>query len=817
MNIKTLAFFGIIALSMALTGCMKSSTLTISRLQDLNQDWKFTLSDPSGAEDSEFDDSQWKEVDLPFDWSTEDYANQDSIHIGPFYKDLPGGADVGYLRDGTAWYRKSFHLPKLSGEQQVILHFDGVQSMMQLWVNGQSAGDHTFGYTPFYFNITPYLEDKGSFNTLAVRVVNPGENSRWFAGAGIYRPVKISIVNEIAVDVWGASILTSEIDEKSALVDVKVDIQNHSPEGSPVECVVKITGPEGSVIELPKTEATIDGKAKYTFNISGVIENPKLWDTEKPHLYSAEIELWRAGALLDSYPLHFGIRSLSFSAEKGFLLNGKMVLLKGGCMHHDNGILGAAVYPAAEERRVRIMKENGFNAIRTSHNPPSEAFLDACDKLGMLVIDESFDAWLKPKRKNDYSAHFESSWEEDLRAMLLRDRNHPSIMMWSFGNEIQERADSLGLDISRELINTIKSVDISRPVTEAICDFWDNPGKTWDYAQNAFELLDISGYNYQWKRYESDHEEYPMRVIYGSESVPKEAWDNWELVKKHSFVIGDFVWTGMDYIGESAIGHARLVDESYEVPWGYSEWPWYISWCGDIDIIGDKKPQSFYRDVLWGESQLEMLVHSPVPEGKKEYVSWWGWPDELKSWTWPGAEGQTLDVNVYSSHPMVILKKDGEVIGQKYIREQDKYTAQFSVEYSPGILEVIGVEDGVEKEHIRLTTATETSTFKLIPDSEEVEASRDGIAYIHVEAVDSKGNHAPIDTSLLDIEISGEGELLAAGSASPFVNGSFTDDQIQLFRGKGLIIVRSTGETGMINISISHDQLGTISCSIKAK
>ncbi|NJO68772.1 MAG: hypothetical protein HC830_05365 [Bacteroidetes bacterium] len=340
----------------------------------------------------------------------------------------------------------------------------------------------------------------------------------------------------------------------------------------------------------------------------------------------------------------FGIRSIHFDAANGFMLNGKKVLLKGGCMHHDNGFLGSATIDRAEERRVELMKAYGFNAIRTSHNPPSRQFLDACDRVGVLVIDEAFDMWERPKNPQDYHRFFKEWWQKDISSMVMRDRNHPSIIMWSIGNEINERADSSGLIITRKLADEVHRLDPTRPVTAAICSFWDHKNRPWSATAPAFALLDVGGYNYMWKAYEEDHLLYPDRIMAGTESLPLEAYENWKQVEKNSWVIGDFVWTAMDYMGETGIGNSRLDNDPDN---GFSRtWTWFNAYCGDIDLCGFKKPQLYYRDVIWGNSNIEMMVHAPVPEGRKEIVSMWGWPEEWQNWNWNGSEGKLMQVRV---------------------------------------------------------------------------------------------------------------------------------------------------------------------------
>ncbi len=492
--------------------------------------------------------------------------------------------------------------------------------------------------------------------------------------------------------------------------------------------------------------------------------------------------------------------------------------MKGACMHHDNGLLGAAAFQDAEYRRVKRMKENGYNAIRTSHNPPSASFLDACDELGMLVIDESFDHWLKPKRPNDYSNYFEEWHMRDVQAMVYRDRNHPSVVMWSFGNEIQERSDPDGIEIGKQLTKAIKEVDDSRPVTQAVCHFWDNPGKEWDYSEGAFSMLDIGGYNYQFLNYEPDHLKFPERIMYGSESVPQHAWENWEMVKRHKYVLGDFVWTGMDYIGESGIGHHYLVDKGAKEEWAsLMGWPWYVAWCGDIDLLGNKKPQSYYRDILWGASKLEMLVSTPLPEGKESRLSYWGWYDELKSWNWEGHEGKAITVKVYSSYPEVRLELNGLEVATSQIDSLDKFVAQFVLLYEPGELKAKGIKDGKEMESLILQTAGPAS--RLLADKEKagISAEKNSLAFINIGAMDQEGNLAVTNDSEIQLVVSGPATLQAAGNAAPMHQGSFTDDTFNLFRGKGLVIVRSTGEPGNITVEVSAKGLEAATVSLEAR
>jgi beta-galactosidase len=814
---KTSISFIIALLSWTLFSCERDTVHGHFRNADFNSDWQFHLGDIPDISGPEVEGLEWTPVHLPHDWGILDYADQDSLHSGPFFKKLPGGRDVGYLRDGTAWYRKDFVTPENSVGKQLIMSFDGVQTQMELWVNGHLMGEHVYGYTPFQVEITPALRGPGQHNWIAVKTVNPGENSRWYAGDGIYRPVTLSMLEPVSIGPWGVYLTTPEVSFEKATVQLEINVNNHSESFAEVSAEVLISSPDQDQITLFTDKANIGSNSGATLTASGTIDEPAFWDVDQPRLYRATVILREGRKEVDRYVTSFGIRSIEYSADYGFLLNGKEILLKGACMHHDNGLLGAAAFRDAEYRRVRRMKENGYNAIRTSHNPPSESFLNACDELGMVVIDEAFDQWMKPKRPNDYSNYFEQWHRKDVQSMVYRDRNHPSVVMWSIGNEVPERADPEGIEIGKMLIEAIREVDETRPVTQAVCAFWDQPGKDWDYSAGAFSILDIGGYNYQFQNYEPDHQKYPERIMYGSESVPQHAWENWEMVRRHSYVIGDFVWTGMDYIGESGIGHNDVVSRQAPQTGSFlMPWPWYISWCGDLDILGNKKPQSYYRDVVWGESNLEILAVTPVGEGKECRLSYWGWYDELKTWNWEGHEGDPILVKVYSTYPEVRLEVNGEEVGRVRIDSTDKYTALLEVPFYPGELKATGIRDGKDQESQTLETTGPSGKLQLLEEQARIPAGKNSLAYINIVASDSEGRVVPNDDSEVTIHVSGPAQLLAAGNGGPILQGSLTDHIIRLYRGRGMIILRSTGQAGTIRVEVRSPGLDSGATSLEA-
>jgi beta-galactosidase len=545
------------------------SEVVNQRDQSFDGGWRFFRRDAPGAELPEFDDSAWRLLDLPHDWSVEDLpplsesSGEGAIwggtlvpfRSGPFDRYLSEGKrDTGWFVGGTGWYRKRFTARGLGADRHIEIVFDGVYMNCDLWLNGEHLGNHPYGYTSFAFDLTPYLHRLGE-NVLAVRVRNEGRNSRWYSGSGIYRHVWLSVTGDVRVPLWGVHVTTPEVGKDSANVKVNVRIENRGNAVRNVTVRVRLLDLENSMAGNHEATQAVGADSSVQQDHSFAIKAPRLWSTATPQLYRAEVELVVGGSTVDRTTTSFGIRKIEVDAERGLRINGDAVKLRGGCVHHDNGLLGAAAIDRAEERRVELLKSYGFNAIRCSHNPPSPAFLDACDRVGMVVIDEAFDHWTIQKNPQDYHLYFNDWWQRDIDAMVLRDRNHPSVVFWSIGNEIPERADAAGVAIAKQIVDEIKRLDPTRPITAAIPFFFESGGRRpWIESDPAFQYLDVGGYNYLWSEYEKDHARVPHRVIMGTESFPLQAFENWQMVEKHPYVIGDFVWTGMDYLGESGIG-----------------------------------------------------------------------------------------------------------------------------------------------------------------------------------------------------------------------------------------------------------------------
>jgi beta-galactosidase len=474
-----------------------------NRTKLFNQGWSFKKdSTLIESEIYTINDSGWKKIDLPHDWSIEDLPNQttDSI-IGPFSKNSIGKVATGWTVGGTGWYIKKFNSEKEWDSKYISILFDGVYMIADVYINGTLLGSHPHGYAPFHYNLSPYLKPSGKENVLAVRVQNESKNSRWYAGSGIYRDVWLTVTNPIHVDTWGVYITTPQVSAKEATIEVNTTIRNEQLSQDKIKYITRIISRKGKIVSQKTGDIVLSGDTIQTLSLKMNVSMPELWAPETPTLYTAVTEIEQGSKVIDKVETIFGIRTIRVSAESGLMLNGHKILLKGGCIHHDNGALGAKAFARAEERKVQLLKENGFNAIRSSHNPPSKYLLEACDKYGMLVIDEAFDVWGKSKNPDDYHLYFEESWNKDLTSILLRDRNHPSIIFWSIGNEIPDRVRSSGLETRVKLRQRVTELDSTRFITEAICRTPQWERKT----PAAFKELDVAGYNYVWNNYKPDH------------------------------------------------------------------------------------------------------------------------------------------------------------------------------------------------------------------------------------------------------------------------------------------------------------------------
>jgi len=785
----------------------------IQRNHLFDSNWKFYLGDVKGGEQPSFNDKTWRNIDLPHDWSIEKLSGQEAGKvIGPFSKESIGSTATGYTVGGVAWYRKTFIINLKDKSQSTIISFDGVYMNCDVWINGKFLGNHPYGYTAFDYDISSYLNPSGKPNVIAVKVKNEGQNSRWYSGSGIYRHVWLIQKQAVSIAQNGVCVNTERIADKNAVVNISSEVENKTGKNTVSKLLINILDPDGKTVQKIETTKPISSKNE-TFNQSITISQPKLWSVETPNLYTAVIQVIADGIVSDEVHTSFGVRTIHFDAKTGFLLNGKKVLLKGGCMHNDNGFLGSATIDRAEERRVQLMKAYGFNAIRTSHNPPSKQFLDACDRNGVLVIDEAFDMWERPKNPQDYHLYFKEWWKKDLKSMIYRDRNHPSVILWSIGNEINERADSSGFTIRKQLVKEVHALDNTRPVTEAICAFWDHAGQKWSTTAPAYSDLDVGGYNYLNNQYEADHAEFPERIMVGTESYAAEAYAFWKQVEKDPWVIGDFVWTAMDYLGETGCGSSTYGPRAV-MRVGLKPWPWFNAFCGDIDLCGFKKPQLLYRDVVWNNSKLEMLVHEPIPEGMKETYSYWGWPNEYQSWNWAGSEGKLMDVRVFSKCQTIRIELNGKIIAEKPVIDSTNLITTFKVPYEQGVLKAIALNNGIEVASKELRTVGAPARVKLTADRSTINADRNDLSYVKVEVTDAQGNAIPNANIPVKFTVSGVGEIAGSGNACPTDMESFNNSVCKTYFGQALVILRPLKDIKTGTITLKAEANGLITGEI---
>ena len=724
-------------------------------------------------------------VNLPHDWD---------IYTAPNPESGATGTGGGWYAAGKGEYRKKFATPK--GEI-VKLHFEGVYQKAEVFVNGQKAGQHGYGYTPFTIDVTPYLFKGKRQNEVVVKVNNSEQpNCRWYSGSGIYRHVWLETMPALHISENGVFVTTPKIEANKATVNVEVTVQNEG--NSEQQSIVEVEGQQKTVL----LKAGESKKVDFSYTIS----NPHLWSPDDPYLYTANVKLSTLSSQLST---KYGIRSFSFDAEKGFMLNGKPMVLNGACVHHDDGVLGAMAFDAAEIRKVRQMKEAGFNLIRTSHNPTTRAFLDACDSIGMLVIGEAFDGWRTAKKPYDYSTLIDSCYREDIRAMVERDRNHPSIICWSIGNEVIERKDIRVVHTAKMLKQAILDYDQTRPVTEALCA-WDSD---WEIYDPHFDVLDIGGYNYMIFKHASDHQRNPKRVMWQTESYPRDAFKNWAFVHDYPYIIGDIVWTGLDYLGESGIGRNYYDGETPGEHWRDGGVPdWHGAYCGDVDITGWRKPISHYRQMLWNSTNnLYIAVREPDGyHGNIHQTAWSVWPT-WESWNWPGWEGKTIEVEVYTKAPEVILYLNDKEVGRQKVDRSTEFKAVFNVPYEEGTL---CAKAGGRS--VTLSTAGEPARIRLTADRSVITADGQDLSFVTLEVVDREGRVCPDAAIPCEAIVEGQGKMMAFATADLKDREPKTSPSVTTWKGRALLVVRSSLSKGKAQVTIKSS-LPTATMTIKTK
>jgi len=765
------------------------------KVELFNSNWKFYLGNDSTARNETYNDSQWRQLTLPHDWSIE----------GAFSEKNPTGQGGGGLPTGIGWYRKSFMVPASAQGKNVFIDFDGVYCNSEVWINGHSLGKRPNGYISFQYDLSPYLHYGAANNVIAVKVDNSAQpNSRWYSGSGIYRNVWLSTVAKSYIPQWG-NFVTAKVNTANAIVSMQTQIVVRQ---QGLHLKASVYTQSGQLINSITT-AIEDADTAANINQNIIVGQPQLWSVDRPYLYKVVLQVLAGKQVIDRYQTTLGIRSFNFDVNKGFSLNGVSMKIKGVCMHHDLGALGAAINVRAMERQLEILKDMGCNAIRTSHNPPAPEFLDLCDKMGFIVMDEAFDMWRKKKNKQDYYQYFPEWHKRDLEDIVKRDRNHPSVMMWSVGNEIREQFDSTGITITRELVNIVKNLDNTRPVTSALSE--SDPKKNFIYQSGA---LDILGFNYHPETYADFPKNYPGQKFLASETVsgyatrgyydtPTDstrhwptgskakltqgnpefavtAYDNvaaywgatheeyWKIIKKHDFLSGEFVWSGFDFIGEP-------------VPY---PWPARSSYYGIIDLAGFPKDVYYMYQSEWtSKPVLHLLPH----------------------WNWES--GKTVDVwAYYNNADEVELYLNGRSLGLRKKQGDDLHVV-WKVPYEAGTLKAVSRLNGKIVLMQEVKTAGAPARIELVADRKLIKSDGKDLSFITVRVLDAAGNVVPNADNLVNFTIKGKGTLAGVDNGSQSSMESFKEPQRKAFHGLCLAIIQAAQSPGLVTVTAKAEGL----------
>ena len=726
-----------------------------------------------------------------------------SKRSGPFDSEAADGQSTGFTIGGIGWYQTTLEAPNEWKGKRVQLYFDGIYMRAQFYCNGKQIDEHPYGYTAYRVDLSKHLK-VGEKNTIAVRVDTTPPNSRWYTGSGIYRQVTLNVFNPTHLDPWNIAVTTPEATAEAATVQIHANPTWTSAADREIQFrITDAAGKQVARMNLANTTNEISTSIRFA--------NPNLWTPETPNLYTLTTVLTEDGVVQDEIKTTFGVRTVEVVPGKGLMLNGKMVNMYGGCNHHDNGPLGACAFPDAEERKVRILKEAGYNAIRTSHNPPSQALLDACDRLGMLVMDEALDSWKQNKGSN-YGDYFDKWYMYDISAMVCRDRNHPSVVMWSIGNEIPEQSRPEGAEIGQDLIDAVKMWDNSRPITQAAFPM----GEGWAALDPLFNKLDVCGYNYMADVFPGIHAKHPDRLMIQTESQSEHSFSSITQMKDQPYVIGDFIWTAFDYLGEVGVGRIIHPGESDTF---FGDFPWTTTGSGEIDIDGVMKPQAYYRKMLFSEKPVVYAFSEPLgPDIPPYKISGWGWRDDHESWTWPGREGKTTRVRVYSNQPQVRLTLNGRDLGVQPTTRATKFTGTYDIPYQPGELVAHALDaSGKEVAKWTLQAAGEPYALRLTPESTSLKSGGQGLLYVNVEVVDKNGVRCPNATNMIKFTLKGPATLAAVGNGDAKCLESFQLPQRSAYLGRALAILRSQLQAGEIELVATSNGLKSATLKSNAK
>ncbi len=760
--------------------------------------WKFIKGDPAGAQGPAYDDSGWRDVQIPHDWSIE----------GPY--DANWASATAYLPAGTGWYRKTFELDKTLHGKFISIEFDGVYNNAEVWINGHFLGQRPFGYIGFQYDLTPYvLFGQEQKNVLAVRVDHSQfADSRWYTGSGIYRYVRLCITDPVRIAHWGTFVSVPKADPQKAEIQIETTVENRGGQRQTITLLSEIIAPDGKLAASVVSSRTIEAGKTSIFEQTAAVSNPALWDVDNPNLYTLKAALSIDGKPADTLETPFGVRWFRFDPNEGFFLNGRNLKLKGVCLHHDAGPVGAAVPEKMWVRRLKALKEIGCNAIRCSHNPPAPEFLDLCDRMGFLVMDEAFDEFTPTKNKwvkgrnvgvpsrDGYGQVFEKWSIRDIQDMVRRDRNHPSIIMWSIGNEIDYPNDPFSHPVlgdnyrpnnppardlvrwGKPLVDAVKQLDTARPVTAAIAS------APMSNAAGFADILDVVGYNYQEQYYQSHHAEYPQRILYGSENST--SLTAWQAVEDNDFIAGQFLWIGIDYLGESP------------------GWP-VRSWTGGLfDLCGFKKPLGWFRQSLWSAEPMVYLVCSPARRqtgqfdrrGGRMFQSHWNWP-----------EGQTVRVACYTNCDQVELYLNDTSLGVKNFADAVRRTLEWEVPYEKGQLKAVARRDGKAVCQYVLQTADKPQKIQLIADAAELKADGRDICHLEFLVTDKNGVRIYDAANQITFKITGPGKIIGLGNGNPAAHESHQGKAYPVFEGRGLAIIQAGQSPGTITIEASAESL----------
>lgn len=766
-----------------------------------NDNWKFHKGDIINADKRVFDDSSWRLLELPHDWSIE----------GPF--DSKWASGNGFLPGGIGWYRKTFTLSPGMSSKNVFLYFDGVYKNSEVWINGHYLGKRPNGFVSFQYEISKYLNQTGK-NIVAVKADHTDyADSRWYSGSGIYRNVYLIVANPVHIDQWGVKFSTPEVSEKSATANVLVTVRNQSSAVKTVLVAAKLVDGKGKAIGTTQ-KVSINTASIADVSMSFNVANPSLWSVDNPELYTLEVSLFVNGIKTDELTDQVGFRSYIFDKDKGFFLNGKSMKLKGVCIHDDAGALGVAVPEEVWARRLKLLKDGGCNSIRLSHNPHADYLYKLMDKMGFLVMDEAFDEWDLGKNKwiegwnvgkpgkDGYHSNFQEFAERDLADMIRRNYNRPSIILWSIGNEVDYPNDPYShevlssgnnpqiygrgfqptyppasriTEIAKQLVAVVKKHDTSRPVTTAFA------GVVMSNAVGAPEVMDIAGYNYQEFRYADDHKKYPNRVIYGSENGM--SLSAWKAVANNEYISGQFLWTGIDYLGEAR------------------RWPSRSNEAGLIDLAGFLKTEYFFRQSLWSDKPMIYIGTSLMPKGNTQSNRRTIFP------TWNYKEGDTIRVSGFTNQSEAELFLNGKSLGRKSLADTKENIITWDVIYQPGELLVKGYKDGASSNTHTLKTAGEAYAIKAVADRKSFNKSQKQLAHIEINIVDKAGIPVFLADNEITVSIEGSAQLLGLESGSSVSHEDYKSNKRKAFHGKLLAYIQSQQKSGTCKLRISSPGL----------